>query len=170
MAAGMIDGSDPAAMPPSARSDARAAVRRPAMAPSTLRARGITPTDVTVVDLSQTGVRITADALLAVGDEISIGLSGLGSRRAYVAWARGHDYGCAFERPLEAHEVAQAFTVASVVRLGSPAQASQAARLGTNAELEDLYGAHRLWRLPWDAVLVIGAYLALAAWATWHFA
>ena len=126
-------------------------------------------TDVTVVDLSQTGARITCTAVLAIGDEISIGLSGVGARRAYVAWARGGDYGCAFEEPLEAAEVTRAFTSASVVRLGTPAQASRAAQAGDNAHLQQLYGTHSLWRLPWDAVAAVLGYGLLFGWLAYAY-
>lgn len=151
------------------RPEARTAERRPAMAPSTLRARGIEATDVTVVDLSQTGIRLATAARLAVGEEISVGLAGVGARRAYVAWQRDADYGCAFEQPLEPREVAQAFTSASVVRLGTPAQVDQATQSGANAALHGLYGAHSAWRLPPDAMLFVAGYLALFGWLAWHF-
>jgi len=151
------------------RQDARAAERRTAMAPSTLRARGLTATDVTVVDLSQTGARIRTDAALATGDEISIGLSGVGARRAYVAWKRDGDYGCAFELPLEPGEVTQAFSSASVVRLGTPAQVTEAVKAGDNAELQSLYGTHSAWRLPWDAVAAVLGYGLLFSWLAFRY-
>jgi hypothetical protein len=151
------------------REEARAAQRRPAMAPSTLRARGLTATDVVVVDLSQTGARIRAEAYLAIGDEISIGLCGVGARRAYVAWQRDGDYGCAFDAPLEPHEVTQAFSSASVVRLGTSAQVKEAVAAGNNADLQTLYGRHSAWRLPWDAVGAVLGYGLLFGWLTYRF-
>ena len=150
------------------KGEARTAERRPAMAPSTMRARGLIATDVTVVDLSQTGIRIATDAALAVGEEISIGLSGVGTRRAYVAWHRDQDYGCAFEEALGAEEVHHAFTSASVVRLGTPSQVSHAAQAGANAELQGLYGAHSAWRLPFDAILFLAGYGVLLGWLAWR--
>ena len=138
------------------------------MAPSTMRVRGLAATDVTVLDLSQTGIRIASDADLAVGEEISIGLSGVGTRRAYVAWRREGRIGCAFVKPLAPPEVAHAFTSASVVRLGTPAQVAQdTGRSGQN-ELQDLYGTHSLWRLPLDALLALAFYLLLFGWAGYH--
>ena len=148
----------------------RAAERRPAMAPSTLRARDRQAADVTVVDLSQTGIRIAAEAGLEVGEEISIGLAGVGARRAYVAWAREGQYGCAFEKPLAPTEVAHAFTSASVVRLGHVAEAAEAPAPKGKAELEELYGRHSLWRMPADAVLAIVGCVALLGWGVWRFA
>lgn len=148
--------------------DGRAAERRPAMAPSTMRVQGLAATDVTVLDLSQTGIRIASAADLLVGEEISIGLSGVGTRRAYVAWRRDGLIGCAFVKPLVAAEVAHAFTSASVVRFGNPAQDAEAAGTGGQADLQDLYGAGGVWRLPLDALLVLAFYLLLSGWAAYH--
>lgn len=139
------------------------------MAPSTLRARGLSATDVTVIDLSRTGLRLSTSAALTTGDEISIGLPGVGARRAYVAWQREHHYGCVFECPLEAGEAQEAFAGASVVRLGTPAQAQRAALAGDNAELQALYGTHSAWHIPLDAAIAIGSYCALFAWLAWRF-
>lgn len=151
------------------RQEGRAAERRPAMAPSTLRARGLTATDVTVVDLSQTGARIRTDAALSIGDEISVGLSGVGAKRAYIAWRRDGDYGCAFETPLEGNEVNQAFASASVVRLGTPAQVKEAVKAGNSAELQSLYGSHGALRLPWDAVVAVLGYGLLFGWLAYRY-
>lgn len=139
------------------------------MAPSTLRARGLSATDVTVIDLSQTGVRLSTNATLTTGEEISIGLPGVGARRAYVAWQREHDYGCVFECPLDAGEAQEAFAGASVVRLGTPAQAQRAALAGDNTELQALYGTHSAWRIPLDAAFALAAYCALFGWLAWRF-
>lgn len=144
--------------------DTRAAERRVTEAPSTMRARNLAATDVTVLDLSQTGVRIASDAELQTGDEISIGLSGIGTRRAYVAWRRDGQYGCAFAKPLGPGEARDAFTSASVIRLGTPEQLEEATRAGDPGDLQELYGNHSLWCLPADAVLVLAAYLAALGW------
>lgn len=138
------------------------------MAASTLRVRGLTATDVTVLDLSETGVRIATEANLAIGDEISIGLSGVGSRRAYVAWRRDGLIGCAFAKPLAAADVSRAFSNASVVRLGTPADVAQSAGTSSQTDLQHLYGANSLWRLPLDALLVIALYLVLLGWAAFR--
>lgn len=140
------------------------AVRRATMAPSTMRARGLGATDVTVVDISATGVRIATSTDLAVGEEVSIGLTGVGARRAYVAWRREGEYGCAFEVPLDLAETDRAFSSASVVRLGS---LDVSGRSGPSAALADLHAQHRPWTLPLDAMLFGIAYLMLFAWAGW---
>lgn len=149
--------------------EARTAERRPTMAPSTLRSRDRAATDVTVIDLSQTGIRIATEAELGVGEEISIGLSGVGARRAYVAWRREGEYGCAFDLPLGPKEMTDAFTSVSVIRLGTAEELTAATGTAGKAELIDLYGQHSLWRMPADAMLVVTLYVAALGWAIWHF-
>lgn len=138
--------------------EARASERRAAEAPSTMRADGHDPIDVVVLDISRSGVRIVSDALLSIGQEITIGLAGAGVTRAYVAWARDGEYGCAFERPIPAEDEAAAFSHAPVKRLGrAPVQPANAG----DEYLRDLYGRHRIWALPWDAVLMALAMIIL---------
>lgn len=145
--------------------DARRAARREAKAASTLRAAGPQAIDVHVLDLSETGIRIAADVALEVGQEISIGLAGVGARRAYVAWARGTEYGCAFGTALAPEEAAKAFATASVIAIGGPAAPSGGAI--DNAQLKALYADHRTWALPLDAVVVGAAFLILFGIAFW---
>jgi len=138
--------------------EARAAERRSAEAPSTMRADGHDPIDVVVLDISRSGVRIVSDAVLSIGQEITIGLAGAGVTRAYVAWARAGEYGCAFERPIPPEDEAVAFSRAPVKRLGrAPVQPPNAG----DDYLRDLYGRHRVWALPWDAVLMALAMIVL---------
>jgi hypothetical protein len=145
--------------------NARTAERRSTDAPSTMRADNGAPIDVVVLDLSRSGVRIQTDAELEIGQEITIGLAGAGVTRAYVAWGQGGEYGCAFERPMAPEDEARAFSRAPVKRLGVAVQSRQ-----DDGEdyLRDLYRRHRVWALPWDAVLMTIAMLALA-WAFFHF-
>jgi hypothetical protein len=142
-------------------SEARTAERRATDAPSTMRADGGAPVDVVVLDISRSGIRIQTDADLGIGQEISIGLAGAGVTRAYVAWARRNEYGCAFERPMAPEEEAAAFSRAPVKRLGRTSVAQ------TNAGddyLRELYVRHRVWALPWDAVLMTAA-IGILLWA-----
>lgn len=141
--------------------NARTAERRSTDAPSTMRADNGAPVDVIVIDLSRSGVRIVTDAKLEIGQEISIGLAGAGVTRAYVAWARDGEYGCAFERPMAPEDEAVAFSRAPVQRLGvtTPPQQSSG-----DDYLRELYRRHRVWALPWDAVLMTLAMLVLV-WA-----
>ena len=137
------------------------------MAASTLRLNGTAPIDVVVVDVSESGVRIVTNADLEIGQEISIGLAGAGSSRAYVVWRRDDHYGCAFERPLGPEGVALAFSRGSIVHLGAPpAEPRPAPQAGASGDyLRDLYVQHRPWKLPLDAILfflvIIGAAVAL---------
>jgi len=143
--------------------NARNSERRPTDAPSTMRADGVTPVDVVVLDISRSGVRIATDAQLDVGQEISIGLAGAGATRAFVTWARNGEYGCAFERPMAPEDEALAFSRAPVKRLGVTSQQRSG---GDNGEdfLRELYLRHRTWAVPWDAVLMTLAMLVLI-WA-----
>ena len=142
--------------------NARIAERRATDAPSTMRADGGAPVDVVVLDISRSGVRIVTDAVLEVGQEITIGLAGAGVTRAYVTWGRNGEYGCAFERPMAPEDEALAFSRAPVKRLGI----ATPPRSGDDGEdyLRELYLRHRTWALPWDAVLMTVAMLVLI-WA-----
>jgi len=140
--------------------NARTAERRPTDAPSTMRADNGSPVDVVVLDISRSGVRIVTDAQLEIGQEITIGLAGAGVTRAYVAWARGGEYGCAFERPMAPEDEALAFSHAPVQRLG----ATTPRQSDGEDYLRELYRRHRVWALPWDAVLMAVAMLGLI-WA-----
>ena len=147
--------------------ETRKARRRPAKAPSTMRADGREPVDVVVLDISRSGVRILTDADLSVGQEISIGLAGAGVTRAYVTWVRDGEYGCAFERPIGPEEEARAFSQAPVKRLGRSAVAhDDGDKDGGSGDdyLRDLYRQHRIWAVPWDAVVMALAMAALL-WA-----
>lgn len=145
-------------MAESDQKEARGAQRRAADAPSTMRTDGGEPVDVVVLDISRSGIRILSDAELAVGQEISIGLAGAGSTRAFVTWSRGTEYGCAFERPIALEDEARAFSRAPVKRLGRAL-----AEPGDGGEdyLRELYQRHRIWALPWDAVAMIVAMMIL---------
>ena len=143
----------------------RRAERRATDAPSTMRTDGGDPVDVLVLDLSRSGIRIVTDADLGIGQEISIGLAGAGVTRAYVTWARSGEYGCAFERPIAAEDEAAAFSRAPVKRLGRmPAVQRTDGNAAAEDYLQDLYRRHRVWALPWDAVLMTLAMVVLL-WA-----
>lgn len=103
------------------RSDQRRAERREANARSTVRRDGIEPFDATVLDVSQTGLRMDCPLDLAIGAEVSVGLAGVGARAATVSWRKGRTYGCAFAEPLDEQEVRDAFTRQTVVQVVFPA-------------------------------------------------
>ena len=145
--------------------DARKAARRDARAASTLRSDGMHATDVSVLDLSETGIRIATPATLEIGQEISIGLAGVGARSAHVAWARDGGYGCAFAVKLEPEEVALAFSTASVVPIGFVTRAK--APVLPDTSLDHVYAGHRNWALPLDAIVATAIFLGLFAGAFW---
>ncbi len=157
----MVSGADRVTM--EAR-EARVAERRPAMAPSTMRADGAMPVDVMVIDVSATGVRISTAFELEVGQEISIGLAGAGSTRAFVAWKRGNEYGCKFDRPLDPDGEARAFSQSPIVHLGRIAPASQT---GGHDDLREIWQQHRPWKIPLDAVAVLLAEVGLFCAGLW---
>lgn len=144
--------------------NARRAQRRATDAPSTMRTDGGNPVDVIVLDLSRSGIRIMTEADLGIGQEISIGLAGAGVTRAYVTWAHGGEYGCAFERPIAPEDEAAAFSRAPVKRLGRALVERTDGSAAAEDYLQDLYRRHRVWALPWDAVLMTLAMLVLL-WA-----
>lgn len=53
-----------------------------------------------IADLSISGFRLQSFMKLTVGSELWVMLPGFEGRRARVLWTRGHEAGCAFERPL----------------------------------------------------------------------
>lgn len=146
------------------KNEARVAERRPAMAASTMRADGAMPVDVMVIDISATGVRISTTYPLDVGQEISIGLAGAGSTRAFVAWKRDNEYGCRFERPLEPEGEARAFSRSPVVHLGRIAPVKQQ---DGHDDLRDLWLKHRHWKIPLDVFVVLIVELGLAGAGLW---
>ena len=144
--------------------NARTAERRATDAPSTMRADNGAPVDVIVLDISRSGVRIVTDALLEIGQEITIGLAGAGVTRAFVSWSRNGEYGCAFEREMAPEDEALAFSKAPVKRLGTTIDAPRTSEEAGEDYLRDLYRRHRVWAVPWDAVLMTLAMLVLI-WA-----
>jgi hypothetical protein len=149
------------------RSDERRAERRATRAASTLRADGVAgPIDVLVLDISSTGARIVTPAVLAVGQEISIGLAGAGVTRAFVAWRDADHYGCAFEAPIGAEATARAFSSAAIVRLGQPRALVQGSG---ETDLRALYRQHRFWALPADAIAAMMVLLGGAAVLAWLY-
>jgi hypothetical protein len=147
--------------------EGRAAERRTAMAPSTMRTNDAAPVDVMVIDVSATGVRISTAADLDVGQEISIGLGGAGSSRAFVAWKRDGQYGCRFDRPLEADGAARAFSATQIVHLGRTSPGGSVAVQDGRDPLRELWLNHRWWKIPLDAVAVFVIEVGLAGAAAW---
>ena len=53
-----------------------------------------------VTDLSVTGFRLQSFVKLSTGMELWVMLPGFEGRKSRVLWSRGHEAGCAFDRPL----------------------------------------------------------------------
>ena len=103
--------------------ETRAAQRYPSELDSTVR-QGSDPLDATVLDLSTHGFAIEAAEELKVGENISIGLSGIGVRTARIVWQEAGRFGCEFKQPLQHFEVAGAFSASTVVAAPFAAQAT----------------------------------------------
>ena len=94
---------------------------------------------VTVHNISASGVLLETAAVLDVGETFAIDLPEAGERRAIVSWASAAFYGCQFEEPLSPAEVA-----AAQLR-GTVAEGPRVLRAALIA-FDDDFG-HRLQRL-----------------------
>lgn len=65
-----------------------------------LRRPGSGTSEVHVRDLSANGFRIETWMVLSPGDDVWLKLPGIENLPAKVAWVRGHEIGCKFEKPL----------------------------------------------------------------------
>ena len=74
--------------------------RRHAMIGVKVRRPGETWFKSRITDVSITGFRLNSFMRLEAGDTLWIMLPGFEGRRAHVLWARAHETGCVFERPL----------------------------------------------------------------------
>jgi len=82
---------------------------------STLRTADGAPIDVVIEDLSVTGCRIRTSLQMHKGEEVVIGLPGVGTRRGHVAWSDGTEIGCEFEAPLTAAQVHETRTTETLI-------------------------------------------------------
>lgn len=88
--------------------NARAAERYSVSIDGTLRNARAEPQDVVIDDLSATGFRINSGLNVAVDDEITLGVFGVGLRAARVLRACDNGFGCQFVVPLNQSELASA--------------------------------------------------------------
>lgn len=89
-------------------SNVRAAERYSVSIDGTLRNARAEPQDVVIDDLSATGFRTNAGLNVAVDDEITLGVFGVGLRAARVLRACDDGFGCQFLVPLNQSELASA--------------------------------------------------------------
>jgi hypothetical protein len=64
--------------------------------------------EVTIHDLSQTGLLIETSAGLAAGERIDVELAEAGPAEATVVWSSGRFFGCKFKRPIPAAALSSA--------------------------------------------------------------
>ncbi len=83
---------------------------------STLRWNDGLPRDVIIEDLSCSGFRIAGGEALAAGEEIMVGLAGVGTRKATVIWSENDRTGCQFLRPISARELGATIVASTLVQ------------------------------------------------------
>ncbi len=83
---------------------------------STLRSDNGKPVDVLLENMSLTGFKISAPGEFVVGEEVVIGLAGVGVRSARVVWAENGQAGCAFDQPLTALELEETEKAQTVIQ------------------------------------------------------
>jgi hypothetical protein len=79
--------------------EGRTAVGRTAI----IRVRGVEPAEVMLVDVTRNGARIITDRELVPGDEVTVGIAGIGSVAGRVVWHGEQGYGCRFNAKLPIH-------------------------------------------------------------------
>lgn len=101
----------------------RSAERHSVNLDGTLRDSSMAAFDTTIEDLSATGFRTLPITALDIGETISLGLSGLGLRKARVVRAEARGYGCEFLMPLGVDELKVALSGVSSEPIPFPASA-----------------------------------------------
>lgn len=134
----------------------RTAERRVIEADATLRQNDQVPVDVLVADLSTTGCLFLCDTPLASGDEISIGIAGLGRHQARVVRSMDQRYGCTFLTPLTDADVTAASGAPGETIVHFPTWS-----FGTVPEEESL----PVTRLPGPVRLVILIATVMGSWS-----
>ncbi|UZK67743.1 PilZ domain-containing protein [Sphingomonas sp. M1-B02] len=147
--------------------DARSGERTEVALDGTLRSSDGIPIDIEIDEISLSGFRTSTPLALRVGDSISVGISGLGMRRATVVRQRGDSFGCRFTPSLPSNFLdgitassgAGAMSTIFPERLGSNHTADQAdARFPFRTRMIIIVGASLLL---WSALLA--AMLSLSA-------
>lgn len=130
--------------------------RVPVARPSTLRGPNGDPGDVLIEDLSTTGCRLATATDHAIGDEVMIGLAGVGIRQAQVVWAEEGHIGCAFDEPLSLNDIQK-------TRFAETVAEGRFGNLPTAAEEDAEDGAQGSDFSPRMRLAIIGS-LAVASW------
>jgi hypothetical protein len=109
----------------------RSAERHPLAVDATLRDSTSAPLDVVVENLSRGGFRVMTGADLAIGDEVGLGLAGIGRHAARIIWRGTGSYGGEFLTPLDADDLNTALSMPSSEPVALPAPRPVAApRIG----------------------------------------
>lgn len=136
------------------RTSERQAIGRP----STLRGSDGKPVDVQIENLSATGCRLSVALSLHVGDEVMIGLPGVGMRPADVIWTEAGQAGLAFSSPISLLEVEETRVADTLMPVDfRPLPASSVI---TRAERED--GFNPRLRLALIIAAAAGAWIVIA--------
>ena len=133
---------------------------------STLRTSGGAPIDVIVEDLSVTGCRIRTSLQMQNGEELVIGLPGVGTRAGRVVWSDGTEIGCEFEAPLTAAEVHETRTTETVIQ-GQFATFRRSVVTAPSQSEENRFSVR--YRLASIVSAAIIAWLLIAAAAVWGY-
>lgn len=123
----------------------------------TLRDTAWQPIDVEVVDLSVSGFRARLPVPMAIGDQVSIGIAGLGVNKAQVVRAEPGSVACRFARDLPANYLQN-------LRVPEPEQIVPAANLIAANERALSAIASPAHFAPRTRLLILIA-LATAGWA-----
>lgn len=142
--------------------DARWAERHQIERDATLRDPEWSPIDAIVDDLSESGFRVTTPAAFAVGAEIALGLSGIGTHQARIVRRAKGFYGCEFLIPLTGAELSAALAAPASEPISLPFVEPantllDTLELGAEEEHPD--------RLPMPVRLATISIAAIAAWA-----
>lgn len=131
---------------------------------ATLRDARAQPIAVEIEDISASGFRMQTTTALAVDDEITIGIAGLGTRAAIVVRRQDGDYGCLFFQPVPQAEIdalrlgpLETVTPFGPARAFAPAAAPEIERYPVGRRVAIILG---LATASW---VVVGGIIALVA-------
>ncbi|HEX7856078.1 MAG TPA: PilZ domain-containing protein [Sphingobium sp.] len=134
----------------------RSAVRTQVDKASTIRTGDGVPLDVVIENLSHSGFKIECLANLAVGEEIALGLAGVGVRAAIVLWSNGSTAGCRFNDPISQAEMEATIAASTVI---------DASNVWGPLPSENAAVPQRRYSTRRKLALVLAA--TLAAWVFW---
>src|SRR5215203_5700229 len=119
--------------------------------------------EVTIHDLSVTGLLLETSAELTRGEELDVYLPEAGATRARVIWSSGRYFGCQFDHPISSAVMSAAVLRSRPVAAKTMARSEPDPTKGVDTEFQLSLGA----RLRIILALAIGCWvvIGLAAWA-----